>query len=189
MHNSWEIIVFKHIYCSFFVIFFCSGCIKIINHSFCFMSINELWHHPLKVPLKYRHCNVFTTSFCAKIYLFRSSQCGCTYLKLCVISSAGLSLSAGYRLRKRWSPARFGCPSLEKGQQTELLVDTHTILWYGNIWAQGKGLNKSLTTLIIGETVTSKVTEIKCSFEYLFTPCLLSVSCVLHLVNTKYEAW
>ena len=31
----------------------------------------------------------------------------------------------------------------------------------------------------------SKVTEIKSSFEHLFTPGLLFASCVLHLVNTK----
>ena len=39
--------------------------------------------------------------------------------------------------------------------------------------------------MIIGHTVTSKGTEINVSFEHLFTPCLLSVSLVLHLVNTK----
>ena len=31
----------------------------------------------------------------------------------------------------------------------------------------------------------SKVIEIQSSFEHLFIPCLLSVSCVLHLVTRK----
>ena len=103
--------------------------------------------------------------------------------------STGLSLSADCQ---RHSPAekeviaRWIWPSItqEKGNGL-LLVDVHKIVRYQNIWSQCKGLNKSLTTLIIGHTVTSKVTEMKASFEHLFTPCLLSVSLVLHLVNTK----
>ena len=58
----------------------------VINHSFwCFItSKDELWS-TFEAPLKYRHCNFLLIrfihfKFCANIYLFRSSQRGCTYL-------------------------------------------------------------------------------------------------------------
>ena len=90
-----------------------------------------------------------------------------------------------------------------KGQQTIFSWHTYNRS-ISKVWFQCSGLNKSLTTLIIGHTVRSKVTEIKACFEHLFTPCLLSVSLVLNLVNTtlgspafkvvwkignKYSAW
>ena len=49
-----------------------------------------------EVPLKYRHCNFLLIrfvhfKFCPKIHLFRSSQRGCTYLKLWITSSVVVS--------------------------------------------------------------------------------------------------
>ena len=103
--------------------------------------------------------------------------------------STGLFLSAGCQ---RHSPAEkeviasWIWPSITQDKGNGLsLVDVHKIVRYQNIWSQCKVLNKSLTTLIIGHTVTNKGTEIKASFEHLFTPCLLSLSLVLYLVNTK----